>query len=147
MMEDQMVNCRTILCSQGEDDHFLSSRKWSTPIWTNPNWTTPAQKKYEMNSLTNTLAFIFSKHKSCILQEEIWKLENEKSDWNNWRQQKLHSAGGWKWSVNGKISDWKKSWAWACGFVWCGPIQWAPPWPCAVQIGRAGRVERKIPRL
>ena len=33
-----MVNCRTILCSQGEDDHFLSSRKWSTPIWTNPNF-------------------------------------------------------------------------------------------------------------
>ena len=71
MMEDQMVNCHTILCSQGEDDHFLSSRKWSTLIWTNPNWTTPAQKKYEMNSLTNTLAFIFSKHKSCILAEEI----------------------------------------------------------------------------
>ena len=108
MMEDQMVNCRTILCSQGEDDHFLSSRKWSTPIWTNPNLTTPAQKKYEMDSSTNTLAFPFSKNKSCILQEEIWKLENEKSDWNNWRQQKLHSAGGWKWSANGKISDWKK---------------------------------------
>ena len=74
-MEDQMVNCRTILCSQGEDDHFLSSRKWSTPIWTNPNWTTPAQKKYEMDSLTNTTAFTFSKNKSYILVEEIWKLK------------------------------------------------------------------------
>ena len=69
MMEDQMVNCRTILCSQGDDNHFFSSRKWSTPIWNKLIGLPP--------------------------QKEIWNEQLDKYTCIYFQQKhKLHSAGG-----------------------------------------------------